>query len=45
MVTLPAGFDVSALVADYSGLGVYLVGAVVLIACGGVVLRALGVGR
>jgi len=44
MVTLPAGFDLSSLVADFSALGVYVVGAYVLIAVGNLVLKTLSHG-
>ena len=44
MVTLPAGFDVGALVSDFSALGVYIVGAYFLILAARFVFKALGVG-
>jgi len=43
VVTLPAGFDTSSLVADFSALGVYIIGAYVIILAGRFVFRALGV--
>lgn len=45
MVTLPVGFDASALVSDFSALGVYLVGAYVLIVAARFLFKALGVSR
>lgn len=42
MVEIPAGFDIGALVSDFSGLGVYIIGVYVLIAGAGILFRALG---
>jgi len=42
VVTLPAGFDASSLVSDFSALGVYLIGAYVLIVAARFLFKALG---
>jgi len=42
MVSLPAGFSASDLVADFSALGVYIVSAYVIIMCFNIVVSWLG---
>ena len=41
MVTLPAGFDLGALVSDFGALGAYVVGAYVLIYAADLILKAM----
>ncbi len=41
MVTLPAGFDLGALVSDFGALGAYVVGAYVLVYAAGLIIKAI----